>query len=252
MRIPIIAGNWKMNKTVSEATSLVESLKGLLAEVKDRVIIICPPFTALYAVKAVIKDTDILLGAQNVFGEERGAYTGEVSPLMLKELGCSYVIIGHSERRKYFGETDEGINLKMKLSLAHNLMPIVCVGERLEERERGETSKVVTRQVKAAFRELDSAIIKEVVIAYEPVWAIGTGMNALGEDANSVIGLIRDIIKEKYGQEVGQAIRILYGGSVKPENIEEFMQEEEIDGALVGGESLKAESFARIVKFGME
>ena len=241
-----------MNKTTSEAVSLVESLKGLLANVKGRTVVVCPPFTALYALGAVIKDTNILLGAQNVFGEERGAWTGEISPLMLKELGCNYVLIGHSERRKYFGETDEGVNVKMKLSLTHNLIPIVCVGEREDEREKGETSEVVTRQVKAAFEELDSAMIKEVVIAYEPVWAIGTGKNATGEDANSVIGLIREIIKEKYGQEVGQAIRILYGGSVKAENIEEFMQEEEIDGALVGGESLKAESFARIVKFGME
>jgi triosephosphate isomerase len=237
-----------MYKNTKEAVELVSELKNLLSDVDDVEIVVCPPFTALYAVKNVISNSNINLGAQDMFWESEGAYTGEVSPLMLKDIGCKYVIIGHSERRQNFFETDETVNKKIKSAINHNLIPIVCVGEKLEQREKGQTFDVVKNQIKFALNGLDKSNVENMVIAYEPIWAIGTGRNATPEDANDVIKLIRNEIKEKFG-DVSFNIRIQYGGSVKPENIKQFMEKEEIDGALVGGASLKTESFAKIVKF---
>jgi triosephosphate isomerase len=249
MRKKIIAGNWKMHKTIDEAKNLAREIKNMLKNVSDVEIVLCPPFTSLYIVYQEIKDTNILLGAQNMFWEKEGAYTGEISPLMLKDAGCKYVIIGHSERRQYFKETDQDINKKIKIAIKYGLNPIVCVGEKLEEREKGETYKIVKTQISKAFENIEKEEMKNVVIAYEPVWAIGTGKNATGEDANSVISFIRMLLKEKYGEEISNIVRIQYGGSVKPENIKEFMEMPEIDGALVGGASINAESFSKIVKF---
>ncbi|NLY30533.1 MAG: triose-phosphate isomerase [Firmicutes bacterium] len=249
MRVPIIAGNWKMNKTPEEAAALCRELLPLLGELTDREVVLCPPFTALTAVKEVIEGTDVALGAQNVFYEDSGAYTGEVSPPMLKALGVKYVIIGHSERREYFGEADEMVNRKVKAAIAHGLLPILCVGETLEQRESGITETLVKSQIKKAFSDVSADDALKVVVAYEPIWAIGTGKTATSEEANRVIGLIRATLGEIYGGSTAEAIRIQYGGSVKPENIAELMQEPEIDGALVGGASLEAESFARIVRY---
>ena len=248
MRRRIIAGNWKMYKTVPEALSLVDELKGLVADVEDTEIVVCPPFTALYPVKEALRGSNIELGAQDMYWEEEGAYTGEVSPLMLRSLGCTYVIIGHSERRKYFGETDSDVNMKAKSALAHDLNPIICVGETLEEREAGKTEEIVVAQVKKAVEGIKVNQAERIVIAYEPVWAIGTGRSATGEDANKVIKLIRATLAEAFNERVADAIRIQYGGSVKPGNIKEFLDQPEIDGALVGGASLEADAFAKIVK----
>lgn len=248
MRTPIIAANWKMYKTIDEAKKFVLELKNLVSEIKDREIVVCPPFTALSTVSDIISSSNISLGAQNVFYEKEGAYTGEISPLMLKSLGCKYVIIGHSERRKHFLENDETINKKIKASFSYNLIPILCVGEKLEEREKGLTEKIVLEQIEKDFEGLTKKEAEKIVIAYEPIWAIGTGKNATPSDANDVIKLIRKKIEEKY-QDAANKVRIQYGGSVKPENIDSFMSEENIDGALVGGASLEINSFLRIVKF---
>jgi triosephosphate isomerase len=248
MRTPIIAGNWKMYKTVEEAIALVRDMKGGLGEVKAVERVLCPPFVALAAVKELLAGTDIGVGAQNMHWADQGAYTGEISPLMLENL-CQYVIIGHSERRQYFGETDEGVNKKVKAALAHGLTPIVCVGENLEENEAGRTAEVVGRQVRGGLAGLSPAEGEKLVIAYEPVWAIGTGKPATGAGANSVIGLtVRGTLAELFGEEVAQKIRIQYGGSVNPANISEFMVQPDIDGALVGGASLKAADFVEIVR----
>lgn len=249
MRKKIIAGNWKMYKTTLEAKNLVIDIKKLLSDTFDVEIVVCPPFTALLTIYLEVKNTNIFLGAQDLFWEKEGAYTGEISPVMLKDLGCKYIIIGHSERRQYFKETDEDVNKKIKSAINYELNPIVCVGEKLEEREKGETHSVVRRQIMKAFEGIEKKNMGNIVIAYEPVWAIGTGKNATGEDANNVILFIRSLIKEKYGEEISNIIRIQYGGSVKPENIKEFMEMPEIDGALVGGASISCESFAKIVKF---
>lgn len=248
MRIPIIAGNWKMHKTVAEALELVRELRRGLVEVEGVEIVLCPAFVALAPVAELLKPTKIGLGAQNMFWEDQGAYTGEVSPLMLKDL-VQYVILGHSERRQYFGETDEGVNRKVKAALRHGLTPIICVGENLEENEAGRTHAVVERQLRAALRDISAEQARALVIAYEPVWAIGTGKPATGAGANAVIGLtVRGLLADLYGEEVAQTVRVQYGGSVNPQNIAEFVIQPDIDGALVGGASLKAPDFIAIVQ----
>lgn len=248
MRKPFIAGNWKMHKTIAEAVALVQALRPLVADVTNVDIAVCPPFTALQAVTQALEGSNIAVGAQNMFWEEAGAYTGEISPLMLKEL-VTYVILGHSERRKYFGETDETVNRKVKAALQHGLLPIICVGEVLEEREAGKTAGVVRRQVLGAYQDIPADQARRTTIAYEPVWAIGTGKAATPEDANSVIGdVIRGTLASLYDEDTAQAIRVQYGGSVKPANIASFMEQPEVDGALVGGASLKADTFADIIR----
>ncbi len=249
-RIPLMAGNWKMNNDKRET---LDFLSSFLPKVKELTveIVICPPFTSLYAAAEKLVGTNVKLGAQNMHWEEKGAFTGEVSPLMLKELPCDYVIIGHSERRQYFAETDETVNNKIKSALKHELAPIVCVGETLEQREEGITIDFVMGQVEKALKGIEAEEAKKIVFAYEPIWAIGTGKTASAADAQEVIGAIRNKISELYNKEVAEAVRILYGGSVKPENIKELMAEADIDGALVGGASLKAESFYAICSFNL-
>ncbi len=248
MRVPVIAGNWKMNKTILEAESLVKEMLPELLSVKGVERVVCPPFVALASVAALLRDTDIKLGAQNLFWEEKGAYTGEVSPLMLQGL-CHDVIIGHSERRQYFGETDETVNRKIKAALSHGLRPIVCVGENLDQNEAGETESFVSLQIEKGMAGLSVAQVRGMIIAYEPIWAIGTGKPATGVGANHIIKTaIREVIGRLFGLETAAAIRIQYGGSVKPDNIVEFMSQPEIDGALVGGASLKASDFVSIVR----
>ncbi|QEK11859.1 triose-phosphate isomerase [Crassaminicella thermophila] len=248
MRIPIIAGNWKMHKTIKEAIAFVDDIKDHVKNT-DVEVVLCVPFTLLQSVKEATKGTNIKVGAQNMHWEESGAFTGEVSPLMLKELGIDYCVIGHSERRQYFNETDETVNKKVHAALKHEIKPIVCVGETLEQRENGQTNAVVKDQVIKAFKDIESSKVKDVVIAYEPIWAIGTGKTATPEQANEVIYQIREVIKELYGEEVYTEIRIQYGGSVKPNNVEEIMNQEDIDGALVGGASLKPDDFVKLVNF---
>jgi triosephosphate isomerase len=246
MRKPIIAGNWKMNNTISESLALIDEIKkhSLNENVEA---VVCVPFTSLNEVKKALENTDIKLGAQNLHWEESGAYTGEISPLMLREIGIDYCIIGHSERRQYFNETDETVNKKIKTALKHNIKPIVCVGETLEEREAGHEEKIVREQVLKAFEDIDIKDIEKIVIAYEPIWAIGTGKTASSDDANQMCKFIRNIIAEKYDKNTGENIRIQYGGSVKPQTIAELMGKEDIDGALVGGASLVAEDFVKLV-----
>ena len=248
MRKAIIAGNWKMNMTIPEAKALINDLKPLVKDAQCDVVV-CPPFTDLAAVKEAIAGSTIHIGAQNMHWEEKGAYTGEVSPVMLKDMGIEYVIIGHSERRQYFAETDETVNLKIKSALAHGLIPIVCVGETLEQREEGITESWVSGQVKAAFEGISADDAKGIVIAYEPIWAIGTGKTATPEDANKVNGICRATIEGIYGKAVSEAIRIQYGGSMNPKNATELMAQEHIDGGLIGGASLKAEDFSKVVNY---
>jgi triosephosphate isomerase len=248
MRTPIIAGNWKMNKTIAEATALVREMRRELNEIEGVEKVLCPPFTALSAVAELIQATKIKLGAQDMHWEEKGAYTSAISPLMLKEL-CQYVIIGHSERRQYFGETDEGVNRKVKAALNHGLNPIMCVGENLEQNEAGQTEAWVSGQVRAALRDLTAEQVRGLVIAYEPIWAIGTGKPATGAGANAIIGLvIRGTVASMFDEDTAQALRIQYGGSVKPANVVEFMTQPEIDGALVGGACIVADKFVAIVQ----
>jgi triosephosphate isomerase len=248
MRIPIIAGNWKMFKTDQEAFGLASDLKIRLEDVAGVTVVICPPFTSLYSVKKALGNSSILLGAQNMHWEEKGAYTGEVSPAMLLTAGCKYVIIGHSERRTYFHETDESVNLKVKAALEFNLSPIICLGETLEQREANKTEEIIEVQVEGAFKDLGAQEAEKTVIAYEPVWAIGTGKTATPEQANEVHLFIRQILTSEFGKECGGRINILYGGSVKPENSKELLNMPEIDGALVGGASLDTKSFEKIVR----
>lgn len=252
MRTPFIAGNWKMHKTIDEAIALVTELRALLEGIEGVEIAVCPPFPALEAVRRVLADSSIRVGAQNMHWEEAGAFTGEVSPRMLVGL-CDYVIIGHSERRTHFGETDEMVNRKLRAALAHGLTPIVCVGENLEQNRAGETEAVVGAQVRAAFAGVEAEEARRTVIAYEPIWAIGTGVPAYGPDVNRIIRqAIRAVLAQLYGNDVAQAMRVQYGGSVTPANIAEFMQEPEVDGALVGGASLRAADFAAIACKGLE
>ncbi|MEW6662593.1 MAG: triose-phosphate isomerase [Bacillota bacterium] len=249
MRKPIIAGNWKMHKASPEARQLVEELKPLVHNLPEVEVVVCPPFTSLETVKELLQGTDIQLGAQNMHYANEGAYTGEVSAAMLAAAGCRYVIVGHSERRQYFGETDELINQKVKAALAARLAPITCVGETLAQREAGETEAVCFSQVEGALRGLSADQVPGLVIAYEPVWAIGTGKTATAAEAQRVIALIRRKVSELFGKEAAAKTRIQYGGSVKPDNIKEIMAQPDIDGALVGNASLQADSFARLCRF---
>ena len=248
MRTAIIAGNWKMNKTVKEAVELVKELKPLVKDAKCDVVV-CPTYVCLPAVLEEVKGSNIKVGAQNMHFEESGAYTGEIAPKMLEELGVHYVIIGHSERRQYFNETDETVNKKVKKAFEHNLIPIVCCGESLDQREGNITEKVLEEQIKVGLKELNKEQVEKLVIAYEPIWAIGTGKTATDEQANETIGYIRTVVKAMYGESVADKVRIQYGGSVKPGTIKAQMNKEEMDGALVGGASLKAEDFAAIVNY---
>ncbi|ALS24374.1 MULTISPECIES: triose-phosphate isomerase [Paenibacillus] len=247
MRKPIIAGNWKMFKTVREAVAFVNDVKGK-AEADGVESVICAPFTNLPALVEAVKGTSLKVGAQNLHFEDSGAYTGEISGVMLKDLGVDYVIIGHSERRAYFAETDETVNKKVHAAFKHGLTPIVCVGEKLEEREAGQTKSVCKVQTEAAFAGLSAEQAAQVVVAYEPIWAIGTGKSSTAADAEDVIGYIRELISGLYGQETAAAVRIQYGGSVKPNNIAEYMQQPNIDGALVGGASLEPASYIALVE----
>ncbi len=252
MRIPIIAGNWKMNKTIAEAAELVNAMRDQLLAIPSVEKVVCPPFVALDRVAALIEGTEIGLGAQNMHWEEKGAFTGEVSPLMLQGL-CRYVILGHSERRAYFGETDAIVNRKVKSALAHGLTPIVCVGETETQYDAGETEEVVRRQLEGALDGLTASQVANLVIAYEPVWAIGTGKAATAAQAQQIIGgVARAALARLYDQATADAVRIQYGGSTNSKNIAEIMAQPDIDGALVGGASLKADEFVAMVRITAE
>lgn len=248
MRKPIIAGNWKMYNNIKEAVELVNGLKRELYSVETVDIVVCPVFTSLSDVHELLLDSNIALGAQDLYWEKQGAFTGEVSADMLKDAGCGYVIIGHSERRQFFHETNETVNKKVKAALSAGLKPIVCVGESLDQRENGKTFDVVKNHVQGSLADLNKQDMQSVVVAYEPVWAIGTGKTATPEQAQEVHSYIRGLLKEAFGGETAAATRIQYGGSVKPDNIDELMKKEDLDGALVGGASLKVDSFSAIVK----
>ena len=245
MRIPFIAGNWKMNTTVAEAEKLVLEMLDKLDRIEGVEKVLCPPFVSLVAINMMLQGSSIKLGAQNMYFETKGAYTGEISPVMLSQL-CEFVILGHSERRGYFGETDEIVNKKIKTALTNKLKPILCVGERLAENETGKTEEVINRQVTAALNGIEP--VRDLVIAYEPVWAIGTGKAASSAQAAATIQSIRDVVAKLWNKSIAQDLRILYGGSVTSANIAEFISHPEIDGALVGGASLKAEEFVSIVE----
>ncbi len=248
MRIPLIAGNWKMNKTPKEAEELINKLKPLVQNAAAE-IVVCPTFVALSDAIKVVQGSNIKVGAQNMHHQDSGAYTGEISPVSLKSMNIEYVILGHSERRQYFKESNEEINKKVEAALKNGLKPILCVGETLDERENGTTFDVIAEQVKKCLVGLEHHNIENLVVAYEPVWAIGTGKTATKEDANEVIGFIRQQLKEVLNEKLSLNTRILYGGSVKSSNIKELMEMPEIDGALVGGASLKAEEFAKIAVY---
>lgn len=248
MRKPIIAGNWKMNKTPQEAVALINELVPLVADASCTVVV-CPPFLCLEAAAQALKGSNIHLGAQNMHFKMSGAYTGEVSAAMLKAVGVEYVIIGHSERRQYFAETDETVNLKAKAALENALIPIICVGETLEQREQGITASLVRGQTAAALSGLTAEQVSGVVIAYEPIWAIGTGKTATSAQANEVIGIIRATVEEKFGKAAAEAVCIQYGGSMNPSNATELMAQSEIDGGLIGGASLKSADFSAVVHF---
>lgn len=264
MRTPVVAANWKMNKTIREATAFVEAFIPMVRDLDNCVIVLCPPFTALYAVGEMLFGTNLALGAQDLFWREQGAFTGEVSPVMLSDVGCTFVIIGHSERRgrfgppdpeledpalkSVFGETDSSVNLKVRAALAHGFTPIVCIGETLAERAEGRTDEIVGTQLRKALNGLTAEQAKQIVIAYEPVWAIGTGKVCDAPEADRVCKLVRDTIGELFGNDVANVVRVQYGGSITPENIADLAAQPNIDGGLVGGASLKPESFAAIVK----
>ncbi len=251
MRTPLIAGNWKMYKTVAEAVELVEALlKGVeVGYADDRQVLICPPFTALYPLAPLLAESPIALGAQNMYPADQGAFTGETSPVMLQDIGCQYVLLGHSERRQIMGEDDELISRKVTTAMEHGLTPVLCVGETKTQREAGEAETVTLGQLRAGLGGLAAEQVREVVVAYEPVWAIGTGLTATPADAQAMHAAIRGVLASHYGQATADAVRVLYGGSVKPDNIDTLMAQPDIDGALVGGASLQAEGFLRIVNF---
>ncbi len=252
MKPMIIAGNWKMHKLISEAHVLAAQLKKNLPDLDSAVaVILCPPFTALAEVASVISGSALRMGAQDVYWEEQGAYTGEVSPSMLKDAGCTYVIIGHSERRQYFGEVDETVHKKALAALKAGLKPIICVGESEVQRERGQTEGVIVKQVKMALADLTAEQLSNVIIAYEPVWAIGTGKNATPEQAQEVHALIRRLAAEMFGKDAAAGLPILYGGSLKPENADVLLTQPDVNGGLIGGASLKADPFAQIVHSGL-
>ncbi len=250
MRKKIVAGNWKMNLTLQEGLALVEALKSNLSDIQKSDMVVCPPFPFLAPIAEVLRGTRIGLGAQNMYFEEKGAFTGEISAPMLLSTGTQYVILGHSERRKYFGETNETVNKKVKKAIVSKLTPIMCVGETLKQREKGETESIITSQITEGLFELLAADVREMIIAYEPIWAIGTGRTASPEQAAEVHQLIRSIVAKKFGEEIAEQVRIQYGGSVKPDNAETLLSQPDIDGALVGGASLKADSFEAIVRVG--
>jgi len=247
MRTPFMAGNWKMNKTIAEAVELVTALREKVDTIDGVRVAVCTPFVDLAPVAEALKGSRIEVGAQNMFWEDKGAFTGEVSPVMLKDV-ASLVIIGHSERRQYFGETDETVNKKVKAALAHGLTPIVCVGESLEQNQAGETESFVRSQVRAGFEGITAGQMKGIVVAYEPIWAIGTGLAATPEDANRIVGLVRATLADMYGDETAQEVIIQYGGSMKPGNVEALMAQPEIDGGLIGGAALKAPDFITLVE----
>ena len=247
-RKPIIAGNWKMYKTAAEALALVNALKAELLAVKDVEVVICPPFTALYAVSTILQDSNIQLGAQNMHWEKEGAFTGEISAGMLKEMSVRNVIVGHSERRQFFGETNEGVNKRAKAALANGIRPIVCVGEMLADREAGKTEAVVRDHVTGSLAGFTKDDMLQTVIAYEPVWAIGTGRTATPAQAQEVHAFIRELLAAKFDSQVAAKVRLQYGGSVKPANAKELLSQPDVDGALVGGACLEAKGFAQIVK----
>lgn len=248
MRKPIIAGNWKMNMSPDEAKTLVSELIPLVKDAKCEVVV-CPPYVDIYAVQSLLSGTNIRLGSQNIHWAAKGAFTGEVSADMLKSFGVSYAIIGHSERRQYFGETDESVNARAKAAIAAGITPIICVGESLAQREAGETDAWVSGQTVAALAGIPAADVAQLVIAYEPIWAIGTGKTATSEQANETIGVIRAAIAGVFGAETADRVRIQYGGSMNPKNVAELMAMPEIDGGLIGGASLKAEDFSKVVNF---
>ena len=248
-RKPLIAGNWKMYKTPDEAAETAEQLVRNVGAVTDVDMMIAPTFVALAAVYTVIKNSQIALGAQTLYWEDEGAYTGEISAPMLKSAGCRYCIIGHSERRQYFGETDATVNKKIKAAIKAGLRPVFCVGETEKERESGQTLSILDKQIKKGLERLVPEQLDSLIIAYEPVWAIGTGKTATNDQAQEVHGFVRSLVKDNFGQALATSIRILYGGSVKPDNIASLMAMPDIDGALVGGASLSAESFSQIIKF---
>ncbi|MGE6718793.1 triose-phosphate isomerase [Peribacillus frigoritolerans] len=250
MRKPIIAGNWKMNKTLSEATAFLEEVSNLIPKQDVIDTVVCAPALFLEQLVQAAKGTDVKIGAQNMHFEESGAFTGEISPIALADLGVSYVILGHSERREMFNETDEAVNKKAHAAFAHQLTPIVCCGETLEQREAGETNDFVGSQIEKGLAGLSDDQLKQAVIAYEPIWAIGTGKSSSAQDANEVCAHIRSVVADKFSNEAAAAIRIQYGGSVKPENIKEYMAQPDIDGALVGGASLKSDSFLQLLEAG--
>lgn len=249
MRKPIIAGNWKMNNTIAAGKALVSELAELVKDVKDVEVVVCPTATALAAITDAVKGTNIKVGAQNMHWEANGAYTGEIAASMLQEIGVEYVIIGHSERREYFGETDETVNKRVKAVLAAGLVPIMCCGESLETREAGKENEFVGAQIKAGMAGLTNDQVAGMVIAYEPIWAIGTGKTASSDQAQDMCAYIRKVVAEMFDQATADKVRIQYGGSVKPANAKEIMGKADIDGALVGGASLKAQDFSGIVKF---
>lgn len=250
MRKPIIAGNWKMYKTLSEAVDFVEQVKSQVPANDKVEAVVCAPALFLPTLVEAAKGTDLAIGAQNMHFETEGAFTGEISPTQLADIHVQYVVLGHSERREYFNETDEAVNKKAHVAFAHNLVPIICVGETLEEREAGQTVSKVASQVKAAIKDLSSEQVAQAVIAYEPIWAIGTGKTATAADANEVCGEVRHAIAEEIGAEVAEKTRIQYGGSVKPANVEELLSMEHIDGALVGGASLEVDSYLKLLEAG--
>ena len=248
MRRKVIAGNWKMNMLPNETIDFIQELTPLVKDTKNEVIL-CVPYIDLFYALLHVQDTNIKIGAQNMHWEEKGAYTGEISGKMLKSIGVEYVIIGHSERRQYFAETDETVNKKIKSALANGLKPIVCVGETLEQREAGQTEQIVTSQTEKAFKDIPASSLEQIIIAYEPIWAIGTGKTATKEDANTTIMQIRKKLAEIYGQNEADGVIIQYGGSVKSSNAKELFEMSDIDGGLVGGASLKADEFSKIVNY---
>ncbi|HII16680.1 TPA: triose-phosphate isomerase [Candidatus Woesearchaeota archaeon] len=252
MRTPIIAGNWKMNQLSGQAWELAKGITEKVGSMGDKEVVLCPPFTSLATVYSIIKDTPLKLGAQNAYCEKKGAFTGEVSPGMLRDAGCSYVILGHSERRLIFDEDDELINQKVKISLATGLRVILCVGETLEQRDQGNEEAVVASQLEGSLADISDEDMTAVVIAYEPVWAIGTGETATPAEANKMHAFIRKSLSIVFSEKVAEETRILYGGSVNPDNVKELMEQEEIDGVLVGGASLSADSFVQLVRYELQ
>jgi triosephosphate isomerase len=252
MRKKIIAGNWKMNKTGAEAASFARDLKIKTLNINKTEIIVCPPFTALAPVHEMLKEGRIKMGAQNVHWEPDGAYTGEVSAEMIENAGCKYVIIGHSERKQYFGETNQSVNKKIRRTLTTSLSPIFCIGETLQQRQDGQTNEIIKKQLIEGLADLSSDQMKRIVLAYEPVWAIGTGLTATPEQAEEVHQFIRELIGERFNPQVAEVASILYGGSAKPDNIKELLSQQNIDGGLIGGASLKVDSFVAMIKIAEE